>query len=56
MPIDQIIKQDNGDGTVTVTAITEEGNSNTTSYNTDWSDTYINEAVNEAVQGALDKD
>ena len=56
MPIDQIIKQDNGDGTVTVTAITSDGNSETTSYDKDWSDSHINDTINEAIQGALDKD
>lgn len=56
MPIAQIIKHDNGDGTVTVTAITTEGHSATTSYSKDWPECYINEEVNKAVQDALDQD
>lgn len=56
MAIAQIIKQDNGDGSVTVTAITEAGNSGTRTYKDHWPSSSIDETINEAVQEALGKD
>lgn len=56
MAIAQILKQDNGDGSVTVTAITEKGNPGTRTYEKNWSDSHIDDTINEAVQDALKKD
>ena len=56
MAIAQIIKHDNGDGSVTVTAVTEKGNSETRTYKDHWPSSSIDETINEAVQGALAKD
>lgn len=56
MPIDQIIKQDNGDGSTTVTAITSDGNSETNTYFDYQSQSTIDDIINDTVQSALDKD
>lgn len=54
MAIDQVIKQDNGDGTTTVTVTTDGGGVGTETYNNSWSQCYIDEAVSNAVRKAND--
>lgn len=56
MAIAQILKQDNGDGSVTITTITEKGNTETITYKDHGPSSSIDETINEAVQGALEKD
>ena len=56
MPIEQIIKQDNGDGSTTVTAITSEGHSATATYYAHQCQSNIDDVINDTIQAALDKD
>ena len=56
MAVNQIIKQDNGDGTTTVTVVTDNGNSATNTYDHDWSQSHIDDTINDTVQEALNKD
>ncbi len=51
--IKQIIETDNGDGWTTITAITENGNSNSETY---FLDCDRENALDRAIEGALDKD